>query len=269
VGGSGTVLAEVLDARGESIAGRAAAWASSATDVVSVNSAGQLQANSPGRAVITASVEGVSRQFMITVAAELVAAVEVAPATLALAPGDSASLVARASGTAGRVLDRPLDWRSSAPAVAGVTADGKVIATGPGTATITASSGGKSGSALVTVAARPAAAGPSEADQRAQITATIAAYAQALQNRNLARVRELYPTMPESAEQKLRQALPGMDDLQVHLSVGQVDFVDAGAVAQVTGSWTYRERGKRETLPADNGYRLERRGTGWVITEIR
>ena len=75
--------------------------------------------------------------------------------------------------------------------------------------------------------------------------------------------------MPASTEQKLRQALPGMDDLQVRLTVGQVDFVDAGAVAQVTGSWTYRERGKRETLPADNRYRLERRGAGWVITEIR
>jgi len=108
-------------------------------------------------------------------------------------------------------------------------------------------------------------AAPSDGERRAQITATIAAYAQALQSRNLARVRELYPTVPASVE----QSLSGMDDLQVRLNVGQVDFSEAGATAQVTGSFTYRDRGKREVLPANNRYRLERRGTGWVITEIR
>ena len=209
---------------------------------------------------------------------EPVSAVAITPAAVSLSPGDSASLAAQASGGDGRVLDRALEWSSSAPAVATVTSSGRVTAVAPGSAVISAGTDGKTATATVTVTApagaapAPAAVAeaiPSEAERRAQITAIVAAYAQALQNRNLARVRELYPTMPASTEQKLRQALPGMDDLQVRLSVGQVDFVDAGAMAQVTGSWTYRERGKRETLPADNRYRLERRGTGWVITEIR
>ena len=277
VGGSGTVHAALRDVRGQPVTGRAVTWTSSATDVASVDAAGELQARAPGRAVITAAIEGIRQTFAVTVVAEPVSAVAVTPAALSLSPGESASLVGQASSSGGRVLDRPLDWNSSAPGVATVTASGRVTAVAPGSAVISAGTGGKTGTATVTVTApapapAPAAvaeATPSDAERRAQITAIIAAYAQALQNRNLARVRELYPTMPASAEQKLRQALPGMDDLQVHLSVGQVDFVDAGAMAQVTGSWTYRERGKRETLPADNRYRLERRGTGWVITEIR
>ena len=270
-GSGGTVQAEPQGARGEPITGRPVAWTSSATDVVSVNTAGQLQAHNPGRAVITATIDGISRPFAITVVAESVSEVSITPATLTMAPGESASLVGRVSGSGGRVLDRDTDWSSSAPAVAAVTPAGRIVATGPGSAVITASSGGKSGTAIITVTApAPAAeAAPSDAERRAQITATIAAYAQALERHNLARVRELYPAMPASVEQQLRQALPAMDDLQVRLSVGQIDVGDAETTAQVTGSWTYGPKGQRKTLPADNRYRLERRGAGWVITEIR
>jgi hypothetical protein len=277
VGGLDTMRAVPRDARGQPLAGRSVRWTSSATDVASVDAAGELRARAPGRTVITAAIEGISQAFAVTVIAEPVSAVAITPAAVSLSPGQSATLAAQASGAGGRVLDRPLEWSSSAPAVATVTSSGRVVAVAPGSAVISAGTGGKTGSATVTVTAPaappppPAAAEatPTDAERRAQIAAIIAAYAQALQNRNLARVRELYPTMPASTEQKLRQALPGMDDLQVRLSVGQVEFVDAGAMAQVTGSWTYRERGKQETLPADNRYRLERRGSGWVITEIR
>jgi hypothetical protein len=236
--------------------------------VASVNAAGQLQAHEPGRAVITATIDGISQPFAVTVVAEPVSGVTVTPATLSMAPGESAPLAGQVSGSGGRVLDRQLDWSSSAPAVATVTASGRVTATGPGTALISASSGGKTGTATVAVTAAAAEAAaeasPSDAERRAQITATIAAYAQALQSRNLARVRELYPTVPASVEQ-----VTGMDDLQVRFNVGQVDFSEVGATAQVTGSFTYRERGKRATLPANNQYRLERRGSGWVITQVR
>ena len=264
-GSSGSVLAEIQDSKGQPVTGRTVAWSSSATDVLSVGPAGQLQAVRPGRAVITAALDGVSRPFTVTVIAEPVSGVTVAPATLSLAPGESASLEAQVAGSGGRVLDRQLDWSSSAPAVATVTPSGRVSAVAPGSAVISAASGGKTGTSAVTVSAPAPEAAPSDAERRAQITATIATYAQALQSRNLARVRELYPTVPASVE----QSLSGMDDLQVRLNVGQVDFSEAGATAQVTGSFTYRDRGKREVLPANNRYRLERRGTGWVITEIR
>jgi hypothetical protein len=60
-----------------------------------------------------------------------------------------------------------------------------------------------------------------------------------------------------------------MQDLQVRLTLGQVQFGTDAATAQVTGSWVFTANGRRSTLPADNTYRLERRGTGWVITDIR
>jgi hypothetical protein len=75
--------------------------------------------------------------------------------------------------------------------------------------------------------------------------------------------------MPASLEQQLRRDLPDMDQLQVRLDVGQVQFADAGTFVHVTGAWTYTTRGRRESLPADNRYRVEQRASGWVITDIR
>jgi hypothetical protein len=128
--------------------------------------------------------------------------------------------------------------------------------------------GGKLGTTTVTVT-EPEPAAPSETDRREQIVALFAAYARALEGRDFGRVRELYPAMPASLEQQLRRDLPEMDQLRVRLEVGQVQFGEGGTVVHVTGAWTYTSRGRRESLPADNRYRVEQRGSGWVITDIR
>jgi uncharacterized protein YjdB len=54
---------------------------------------------------------------------------------------------------------RPVSWRSDQPAIADVTASGRVLAVASGSATITATSEGKSGKATITVPA-PSTGGP-------------------------------------------------------------------------------------------------------------
>ncbi len=79
--------------------------------------------------------------------------VAVSPATVALhALGATVRLTARVSDQNGREMrGATVTWRSAAPAVATVSATGSVTAVGRGMATITATAGGASGTAEVTV----------------------------------------------------------------------------------------------------------------------
>ena len=81
-----------------------------------------------------------------------VAQVEVAPAASEVISGASRTLVATLKDEAGNLLSgRPVSWRSGSPTVATVDAGGVVRGESSGQATITATSEGVSGSALVTV----------------------------------------------------------------------------------------------------------------------
>jgi serine/threonine-protein kinase len=200
-GGAALLHAEARDGQGRVMTGKTPVWRSSAPEIASVNSAGQVIARSAGRATITAAVDGVSQSVTVTVNPE-------------------------------PVVVRPPPVRESTPA-----------------------------------AAEPA--GPTEAELKGQIASTIQSYANALESGNISRVRQIYPAMPPAREQQLRQALPAMSELQVRLTVGQIDLAGEYATARVSGNWVFSSAGRRNTLPADNTYSLERRGAGWVITDIR
>src|SRR5690606_4479111 len=96
-----------------------------------------------GTAVLTVSAQPVAT-VQVTLTSSLTVG-QTAPATATLRDGNGAILTGRA-----------VTWKTSAPAVATVSQLGIVTAVGPGTATITATSEGKSGSAPVAVVA-PAA----------------------------------------------------------------------------------------------------------------
>jgi uncharacterized membrane protein len=86
-----------------------------------------------------------------------VAVVDVSPEALSLTVGDSARIHATLRDGAGNVLGgRPIVWMSSAPMTAIVSSDGRVVALGPGAATVTAESEGARGEVEVVVAMAPA-----------------------------------------------------------------------------------------------------------------
>ena len=67
----------------------------------------------------------------------------------------------------------------------------------------------------------------------------IQAYARAIESRDMARVRQFYPTMPSAREQQLQQALATMDKLQVQLIVGRIQADGDAVSAHVTGIWSF------------------------------
>ena len=155
VGQGVRLVATTKDSAGNTLSGRAVTWSSSAPSIATVDSTGYVTAVAAGSATITATSEGKSGTAAITAsnpAPAPVSSVTVTPSTLSLSVGQGAQLQATTKDSAGTVLTgRSITWASSNSAVASVNSTGYVTAVGGGTATISATSEGKSGTATVSV----------------------------------------------------------------------------------------------------------------------
>src|SRR5438094_582144 len=168
------------DANGAPLSGRTVTWSSSNTSVATVSNSGLVSGVTPGTATITATSEGKSGTSTITVPPVPVASVEVTPATASVQAGQTVQLTATPRDANGAPLSgRTVTWSSSTTAVATVSNGGLVSGVTPGSATITATSEGKSGTSSVTVTNVPVATvevtPPSAsvpAGQTVQLTAT-------------------------------------------------------------------------------------------------
>ena len=159
VGQTVQLKAEPRDGSGQILAGRAVAWTSSAPAVASVSSTGLVTALTPGEATITAATEGKSGTVSVAVSPKPVSAVIISPSQANVIVGQSTQLTAQVTDEQGNVLSgRPITYSSGAPQVATVSANGTVTGVAPGSATITATSEGKTGTATVLVAPIPVAA---------------------------------------------------------------------------------------------------------------
>ena len=88
---------------------------------------------------------------------DAIATVRISPRTANVKVGDTSQLSGLVLNGHGSVVDIPPTWSSSAPTVATVAQSGIVTGVEPGFATITASAGGTSGSALIIVELAPVA----------------------------------------------------------------------------------------------------------------
>lgn len=150
------LTADPLDDGGRLLANRPVTWTSSDVNIATVTESGLVTALSPGGTIITATAEGQSAFASITVAAIPIANVIVTPAVNDLFVGQTTQLTAEARDASGAPLtDRVIVWATSRPQVATVTSEGLVTAISSGTATITASSEGRSATAAVNVSPRP------------------------------------------------------------------------------------------------------------------
>ncbi|HXI19997.1 MAG TPA: Ig-like domain-containing protein, partial [Gemmatimonadales bacterium] len=114
------------------------------------SAAGRITAKAPGAATVSATSEGKVGTAEVTVLVP-VALVAVTPATAELDVGQTLQLVAVPKDAAGNPLNRPVGWLSSNPAVATVDGSGFVRAVGEGSATISATARGQTGTASLTV----------------------------------------------------------------------------------------------------------------------
>jgi uncharacterized protein YjdB len=158
VGQTVQLAAATKDSAGGTLTGRTVTWTSSDTTKARVSSAGVVTGVAAGTVTITATSEGKSGTAAVTVALVPVASVVVSPATAGLLVGQTVQLAAATKDSAGGTLTgRTVTWTSSDTTTARVSSAGVVTGVAAGTATITATSEGKSGTAAVTVAPVPVA----------------------------------------------------------------------------------------------------------------
>lgn len=133
-----------------------ATWQSSNSAIASVAAGGLVTGKQAGTATITAtdSVTGVSGKFQLTVIPPVLRSIAVTGASPSIYVGQTVQLTATGTFSDGSTsnLTATATWNSPSPTVASVSG-GLVTGVGAGSAVITASSGGVSGSFTVTVSA--------------------------------------------------------------------------------------------------------------------
>src|SRR5207245_8778689 len=103
-----------------------------------------------------ATGEGKSGTASVTVAGAPVATVTVTPATASVQAGQTVQLTATLKDANGNILTgRVVTWSSSNNTAASVNSNGLVAANAAGSATITATSEGKTGTSAITVTPVP------------------------------------------------------------------------------------------------------------------
>ena len=129
-------------------------WTSSDPEVAEVGPSGVVTTHRAGVAVVTASYLSYQAHTTIHAAQQTsssIASVTVVPSSVGLEKGEGASLSAEVRNGVGEIVeDATVTWVSSDASVVTVEG-GAVTAVNAGSATVTAASGGRSGSASVTV----------------------------------------------------------------------------------------------------------------------
>ncbi len=147
-----TASAVARDAQGGTIAGKVATWSSSSSAVATVDGSGTVTAVAAGSAEIVATIDGRTGQATVTVTPPPVATVAVTLGSTSLAVGQSTQgQVVLRDANGATLTGRQVAWTSSNPTIASVNGSGLVSGLAVGTATITATSEGRSGAATVTV----------------------------------------------------------------------------------------------------------------------
>ncbi|MFT4114142.1 beta strand repeat-containing protein [Silvibacterium sp.] len=158
-----------------------ATYASSNTGVVTASTAGLVTAVGAGAATLTVSLGATSTTVPVTITTAVLTSIAITPSPFSLAVGESQQMTATGTFSDGSTqnLTNSVAWTSSSPTVATVSLNGLVIASQPGTATIsatngliTASSTLTATSAVVTAIAVSPAAATLAAGQTQQYAAT-------------------------------------------------------------------------------------------------
>lgn len=149
-----TAALEIIgsDAQDTPIFGLSGSWSSSDPTTVSVNQHGVVTGLVPGTAVITAEVDGLTADALVTVT-PVVASLTITPLDVTLtALGETQQYEAEALDAGGTpVAGAPLAWTSSDEVVATINSAGLATAMRRGMTTITVMSGGVSASAKLEV----------------------------------------------------------------------------------------------------------------------
>ena len=155
-GATQQLTATPKDAIGNALTGRIITWASDNTAAATVSSSGVVSGVAAGAANITATCEGKSGSSTISIVP--VASVSVTPASASVSVGATQQLTATVKDASGNALTgRTIAWASDNSAAATVNSIGLVTGVAVGSANITATCEGNSGSSAIAVIVIPVA----------------------------------------------------------------------------------------------------------------
>ena len=151
-----TFSAEMRDATGHVLSGRTVAWKSSDRRILEIDQAGHAVSMKAGTVDVTAECGGVASAAHVTIAPPAIVSLEIITPATTVRAGKRVRLRTKVRDTTGREHEPDsVVWRSSAPSLATVAADGSVSAVSAGEVTVLAEVAGKEASKLLTVTAAP------------------------------------------------------------------------------------------------------------------
>jgi uncharacterized protein YjdB len=158
VGATTTLNAVAHNASGTPISATSFFWSSSDTAIATVSQSGVVAGRTVGAVQIAASSGGMSGVATVAVVGQPIAAVVVVPSNATLRVNTTLQLSDTVKNAAGAPVPDPVvTWSSDNASVATVDAAALVVAHALGTAHITATAGGVSGTCTITVSAVPIA----------------------------------------------------------------------------------------------------------------
>jgi len=133
----------------------AASYVSATPAAVAISNGGMITGVAAGTAALNASFGGKTATAQATTTVALLSSIAVSPATATVAVGGTQQFIAVAtySDNSTAIITNSAVWTSSSIANATVLNTGVATGVSPGASTITATAGGKSGSAVLTVTA--------------------------------------------------------------------------------------------------------------------
>jgi uncharacterized protein YjdB len=152
-----TLSATVKDQNGSVMTGQTIAWSTDNAAAATVNPSGVVSGVAAGSATIAAASSGVSGTATITVTtapppSPVVTTVTVSPTSAAVNVGATTTLTATVKDQNGNVMTgQTVAWSTNNAPVATVSSSGVVTGVSAGSAMITATSSGKSGTSSITV----------------------------------------------------------------------------------------------------------------------
>ena len=148
----GGLTATLTDAHGAVVSDQPVAWSGDPSSIATVDAGGVVSGVAIGSATVTASSNGMSGSAQVQVIPPPVASVIVTPASSTILVGQKVQLSATTKDADGNVLTgHVVTWSADLSGNANVDQTGLVTGNATGSATITATSEGKSGTAGVTV----------------------------------------------------------------------------------------------------------------------
>ena len=187
VGQSTQAVAVTRDAAGNVLTGRTITWSSAEPTLATVSSSGSVAAIAPGSVSIVATSEGISNSATLVVtnpAPAPVSTVTLSASSTAMLVGQTQAISVILRDAAGNSLSgRTIAWSSSNTAAINVSPSGQASAVGAGSAVVTATSEGKSGTLSLTVTApatAPASVSVTAPTTRITVGQTVQATATAL-----------------------------------------------------------------------------------------